>query len=48
MATKAGVLFYLLHESGEQRTEIGRAGSIPVFGIDIGIDVSTGAGILHW
>ena len=45
MATKSGVLVYLPLESGEWRTDTGRAASISVIGIDVDIDVSARAGI---
>ena len=35
LVTKAEGLVYLLYESGEQRTKIGSATSISVFGIDV-------------
>ena len=41
----AVVLVLVLILCGNQ---IGRAASIPVFGIDVGIDVSAGADIWRW
>ena len=45
MLAVAVVLVLVLILCGNQ---IGRAASIPVFGIDVGIDVSAGADIWRW